>query len=132
MKLSVQQRQALSKLIEAAKRMVELYWDTNNGQELSRSLEAARLAFTDSECIPRPCERPDSSPRLIIEAQCAVCGPLHDQQVEGLLPVRRALRHSSTVGHVVILNGTTDLPEDLKDPPTVGAMTCDDTKTANS
>jgi hypothetical protein len=123
MKLTVRQRRSLAELFEDAERTVELYWDTENGQELSRSLEAARMAFTGLERIPRPCERKDSPPRLIIEAQCAVCGPLFDQQVEGLLPVRRALRHSSIVGHVVILNGTTDLPEELKDAPTVGAMT---------
>lgn len=114
MKLTVCQRRSLAKLFEDAEHIVELYWDTNNGQELSRSLESARLAFAALESIPRPSPRNDPPPRLIIEAQCAICGPLHDQHLEGLSPVRRALRHSSTVGHVVILNGTTDLREDLE------------------
>lgn len=110
MKLTLLQRRSLAKLFEDAERIVELYWDTNNGQELSRSLESARLVFGGSEYIVRPSARTDSRPRLIIEAQCAICGPLQDRHLEGLSPVRHALRHSSRVGHVVILNGTTDLP----------------------
>lgn len=114
MKLTILQRQSLAKLFEDAQRVVELYWDTNNGQALSRSLESVRLAFGGLECIARPSPANGSPSRLIIEAQCAICGPLHDQQVEGLSPVRRALRHSSTIGHVVILNGTTDLRESVE------------------
>ncbi len=130
MKLTVRQRRSLAKLFEDAERIVELYWDTNNGQELSRSLESARLAFSGLECAARPSGGNDSPPRLIIEALCAICGPLHDQHVEGLSPVRRALRHSSTAGHVVILNGTTDLPEHREDPLTAGEVTCDNSENA--
>lgn len=126
MNLSVRQRRSLAKLFGDVERIVELYWDTNNGQELSQSLESVRLAFGGLECVPRPSPRSASFPRLIIEAQCAICGPLHDQ-VEGLSPVRHALRHSSMVGHVVILNGTTDLPEDP-----AGAKTCDNSENVNS
>ena len=115
MKLTVRQRRSLAKLFESAERIVELYWDTNNGQELSRSLESARLAFAGLECVARPSGRNGPPARLIIEALCAICGPLGDEHVKGLSPVRHALRHSSTAGHVVILNGTTDLPEDAKE-----------------
>ncbi len=131
MKLTVRQRRSLAKLFEDAERMVELYWDTNNGQELSRSLESARLAFAGVECVTRPSGRKDSPPRLIIEALCAICGPLDDEHAEGLSTVRLALKHSSTAGHVVILNGTIDLPEDLEDSTTVGEMTCDNSENAN-
>jgi hypothetical protein len=45
MKLSMQQQRSLANLLECAERMVELYWDTDNGYMLSRSLESARTAF---------------------------------------------------------------------------------------
>lgn len=112
MKLTVRQLRSLATLFEDAERIVELYWDTNNGQQLSRSLESARLAFAGLECVARPSANNDPPARLIIEALCAICGRLGDEHVEELSPVRRALRHSSAAGHVVILNGTTDLPED--------------------
>ncbi len=116
MKLTVRQRRSLAKLFEDAERIVELSWDTNNGQQLSRSLESVRLAFAGLECVAPPSAHNDSPARLIIEALCAICGPLGDENVEGLSPVRRALHHSSTAGHGVILNGTTDLPENREGP----------------
>ncbi len=130
MKLTVRQRRSLAELFADAERIVELYWDTSNGQQLSRSLESARLAFAGLECVARPSAPNDSPPRLIIEALCTICGPLDDEHAEGLSTVRRALRHSSTAGHVVILNGTADLPENREGPPTVGEMTCDNSKDA--
>lgn len=75
MTLQKQQMQSLSKLIEDAETMVELYWDTENGQKLSRSLKAARAAFDDQaydECDPIQ----EVQARLIIEAECSTCGPL--------------------------------------------------------
>jgi hypothetical protein len=53
MNVTVCQRRSLAKLFEDAERIVEIYWDTNSGQELSQSLESARLAFGGLECIPR-------------------------------------------------------------------------------
>jgi transposase len=60
-----------------------------------------------------------AKPRLIIEAHCSICGPLHDQLQEGLSTLRLAMRRSSSLGHVVVLNGTTDLPEDSERSPAV-------------
>jgi len=114
MKLSVQQQRSLANLLECAERMVELYWDTDNGQILSRSLESARTAFAGLEPIHRPSRISGTKPRLIIEALCSTCGPLHDQLPEGLSTLRLAMQHSSALGHVVILNGTTDLPDDAE------------------
>ena len=79
MKLSVQQQRSLANLLECAERMVELYRDTDNGQMLSRSLESARSAFAGLEPIHRPGRISGTKPRLIIEALCSICGPLHDQ-----------------------------------------------------
>ncbi len=122
MNLTTQQMCSLASLIESAGAMVELYWDTDNGQKLSRSLEAVRLAFDDleentAEAVDNRC------PRLIIEAQCSVCGPLED--ADGFSTVRLAMGHSSALGHVVILNGTTDLPEEGESPSTVDATSGD-------
>jgi hypothetical protein len=94
--------------------MVELYWDTDNGQLLSESLESTRTAFAGLKAIHRPGPISGAKSRLIIEAQCSTCGPLNDELSEGLSTLRLAMRHSSVLGHVVILNGTTDLPEDAE------------------
>jgi hypothetical protein len=125
MKLSVQQQRCLANLFECVERMVELYWDTDNGRNLSRSLESARAAFAGLELVHKPSPGSGAKPRLIIEAQCSTCGPLDDPLPKGFSTVRRALQHSSTLGHVVILNGTTDLPEDADARPlcTPGQMT---------
>jgi hypothetical protein len=48
--------------------------------------------------------------RLVIEAECTTCGRICDENGEGISTVRLALAHSGATGHVVILNGTTDLP----------------------
>jgi hypothetical protein len=48
--------------------------------------------------------------RLVIEAECTTCGPICDETEDGISIVRLALAHSAATGHVVILNGTTDLP----------------------
>jgi hypothetical protein len=55
---------------------------------------------------------PDSQlARLVIDADCTTCGPIASGLSHGISIVRSALRHSAATGHVVILNGTTDLPE---------------------
>ncbi len=121
MNLSTQQTRSLASFIESAESMVELYWDTDNGQKLSRSLQAVRLAFDDLE-DGGPDASNDRDSRLVIEAQCSICGPLEEPHADGLLTVRLAIRHSSALGHVVILNGTTDLPEDEEYSSTVDAV----------
>lgn len=49
-------------------------------------------------------------PRLILHADCPTCGPVNKNCVEDSA-VLLALAHSAVTGHVVVLNGTTDLPE---------------------
>jgi hypothetical protein len=53
---------------------------------------------------------PEQSARLIIEAECTTCGPICDEPEGGISLVRLALAHSAATEHVVILNGTTDVP----------------------
>jgi hypothetical protein len=49
--------------------------------------------------------------RLVVEAECSCCGPIHGSATPGLQSVQAAMRHSAETGHVVILNGTVDRPE---------------------
>ena len=53
--------------------------------------------------------------RLVIEAMCTSCGPICDETGNGISVALLALAHSAATEHVVILNGTTDVPEE---PPT--------------
>jgi hypothetical protein len=48
-------------------------------------------------------------PRIIIEATCTTCGPLQDYS-EILEFVNSACAHTRNTGHVVVLNGTVDIP----------------------
>lgn len=45
MNVNLEQLRALADLFVDAEALVELYWDTDNGQRLSSSLERARTAF---------------------------------------------------------------------------------------
>lgn len=110
MNLTVLQIQALSMLVRNVETMIELYWDTENGDRLSQSLQAFRAACgdialdqTDRTSFPKT--------RLVVDAHCPVCGFLnHGQQADGLFNISLALDHSSARRHVVILNGTVDVP----------------------
>ena len=54
-----------------------------------------------------------SKARLVVDAHCPARGFLSDdQQADGLGNISLALEHASAHGHVVILNGTADLPTD--------------------
>lgn len=55
--------------------------------------------------------------RLVIEAECSSCGSVCDREIDGFKAVQAALVHTSVTGHIVILNGTADLPE--CDDPTI-------------
>jgi hypothetical protein len=54
-----------------------------------------------------------SNVRLVIEAACSWCGPIHNAPA-GLEAIEAASAHSAESGHV-ILNGTVDRPE-LEEP----------------
>lgn len=56
-----------------------------------------------SVAAPHPC-------RLVLEANCSTCGPMYDSIHPAALIPELALKHTESTGHVVILNGTTDLP----------------------
>lgn len=54
---------------------------------------------------------PISSVRLIIEAICPQCGPLTPVPMEGVSAILLAQKHTAETAHIVVLNGTVDLPE---------------------
>ena len=49
--------------------------------------------------------------RLIVEAECTTCGPLCSTHGVEVAAIKAALAHTAKTGHVVVLNGTSDLPE---------------------
>lgn len=53
----------------------------------------------------------ERTPRLVIEAECSTCGVLDDDG-QGFSTIELAVAHTKATGHVVILNGTCDLPEE--------------------
>ena len=57
-----------------------------------------------------PMLRCQSHVRLVIEAACSCCGPIHNAPA-GLEAIEAASAHTAESGHVVILNGTVDRPE---------------------
>jgi hypothetical protein len=61
-----------------------------------------------------PMLRCQSNVRLVIEAACSCCGPIHNAPA-GLEAIEAASAHTAESGHVVILNGTVDRPE-LEEP----------------
>ena len=49
--------------------------------------------------------------RLVIEAMCSTCGALEDAD-QGLSIIDLIVAHTQATGHVVILNGTCDAPNE--------------------
>jgi hypothetical protein len=52
--------------------------------------------------------RSDENVRLVIEAECSLCGPISVSENIGVEPIDAALMHTAQTEHVVILNGTVD------------------------
>jgi hypothetical protein len=53
---------------------------------------------------------PSLLPRLVLHADCTACGRLNGDDDDPFGVSQLALDHTNSTGHVVILNGTTDLP----------------------
>src|SRR5215471_3778270 len=51
-------------------------------------------------------------PRLVLHADCTTCGRLNGDEDNPLTVVDIALDHTDGTGHVVVLNGTTDIPDE--------------------
>src|SRR6185437_8074205 len=112
MNLTVLEMQALSMLVRNVETMIELYWDTENGASLNQSLRIFRAA-SGGISLDQMDGAHSSKTRLVVDAHCPACGFLNnDQQADGLFNISLALEHASVHGHVVILNGTADLPTD--------------------
>jgi hypothetical protein len=50
--------------------------------------------------------------RLIIDANCTTCGPIDEARIDPFRVPQAAFQHAAQTGHIVILNGTADLPRD--------------------
>lgn len=60
-------------------------------------------------------------PRLVLHADCTTCGHLNRDEDSSSTVVDIALDHTDGIGHVVVLNGTTDLPSEEWDTPALAA-----------
>jgi|GEM_PF-2001013 len=60
-------------------------------------------------------------PRLVLHADCTTCGRLNRDEDAHSAVVDIALDHTNTTGHIVVLNGTTDLPGGERDTPALVA-----------
>ena len=61
------------------------------------------------------------SPRLVIDAECTTCGDLFDHRTQASDVPQLALKHVAETGHVVVLNGTADAPDENPTlPPEAG------------
>ena len=59
--------------------------------------------------------------RIVIEAECNQCGPIVQQDCDAGAILQAATLHTAVTGHVVILNGTVDLPQ-LEDSESSGMI----------
>jgi len=60
-------------------------------------------------------------PRLVLHADCTTCGRLNREEDDPRSVVDIALDHTDGSGHVVVLNGTTDLPGEPGNTPALAA-----------
>ena len=54
---------------------------------------------------------PPMRTRLVLHADCSTCGRLNRDEDDPSGVSELALRHTHETGHVVVLNGTTDVPD---------------------
>jgi hypothetical protein len=67
--------------------------------------------FTLRALSRRPDKRPNSNPRLVIDAACASCGQICEPWLDPMAIRQVALDHSAATGHVVVLNVTAEVLE---------------------
>lgn len=71
---------------------------------------------------PPPCATTLEPPRLVMNADCTTCGRLNRDEDNPPSVVDIALNHTDGTGHIVVLNGTTDLPGEGWDTPACAAI----------
>ena|SRR5579863_8728815 len=67
--------------------------------------------------VPISVSETPQQPRLVLHADCTTCGRLNGDDNDPLKVVDIALEHTDGTSHVVVLNGTTDLPGEEWDTP---------------
>jgi len=77
--------------------------------------------MNDAKPLPPSTTTVHEPPRLVMHADCTTCGRLNRDDGASSQVVDIALDHTHGTGHVVVLNGTTALPDEEWDtPPSVG------------
>lgn len=68
--------------------------------------------MNSQKASPSPTPMTPEAPRLVLHADCTTCGRLNREEDNPLSVVDVALGHTDGTGHIVVLNGTTDLPDE--------------------
>lgn len=68
-------------------------------------MSTAKTSPASMPAVPEP-------PRLVLHADCTTCGRLNQDEDASSRVVDIALGHTDGTGHIVVLNGTTDLPDE--------------------
>ena len=68
-------------------------------------MNTANTSPASTPAVPEP-------PRLVLHADCTTCGRLNQDEDASSRVVDIALGHTDGTGHIVVLNGTTDLPDE--------------------
>lgn len=76
-----------------------------------------------------PVSMSDEEPRLVLHADCTTCGRVNREENNPRSVVDIALDHTAGTGHVVVLNGTTDLPGKEWDTPALAGTEAADLPT---
>jgi hypothetical protein len=75
----------------------------------------------DTKSSPPSATTAHEPPRLVMHADCTTCGRVNRAEDEPHGVVDIALDHTDGTGHIVVLNGTTDLPDEDWDTPALVA-----------
>ncbi len=82
--------------------------------------------------VPISVSEAPEPPRLVLHAECTACGGLNRDEDDPLKVVDIALDHTDGTGHVVVLNGTTDLPGEEWDTPALPVTESSDLPTIDA
>jgi hypothetical protein len=68
--------------------------------------------MNSQQASPSSTSTAPEAPRMVLYADCTTCGRLNREEDNPLSVVDVALDHTDGTGHIVVLNGTTDLPDE--------------------
>ena len=68
--------------------------------------------MNDAKTSPESTNGVPEPPRLVLHAECTTCGRINRDEDDPRSVVDIAFDHTDGTGHVVVLNGTTDIPDE--------------------